>query len=186
MDDEQRVPAEPGAITLEDPDLLGTFAIKLDWRRWWLLIPEIVTLTATAALPMVVLVNVVSRYTNWYKSPWAEDIIRVLFLWVIFLGGALAVKYMAHVRIALLADRIIGARRGEWWKWVIRLSPIAMGLILTLLGIEVVELHMKRQLVWLRIPAGYFSTVIPASGALMIIYAIFPAKQDATISEPGL
>ncbi len=185
MDHEQRVPAEPGPITLDDPDLLGTLAIRLNWRRWWLLIPEMVTLTATAALPLVVLVNVVSRYTNWYKSPWAEDIIRVLFLLVIFLGGALAVKYLAHVRIALLADRIIGTTPGRWWKWVIRFSPVAMGLILTLLGIEVVELHMKRQLVWLKIPAGYFSTVIPISGALMIIYSFFPAR-SATVPEPGL
>jgi TRAP-type C4-dicarboxylate transport system permease small subunit len=60
---------------------------------------------------------------------------------------------------------------GVAWDRAIRLSPIVMGLLLLVLGVPVVEISMRRELPTLQIPAGYFSTIVPASGALMIVYA---------------
>ena len=47
-----------------------------------------------------------------------------------------------------------------------------MGAILLVLGIRLVEISMRRELPTLQISAGYFSTIVPASGALMIFYAL--------------
>lgn len=148
------------------------FALELPWHRWWTIIPEIVVLTCTGALPILLTINVVGRYTAWYRVPWVDDVVRTLFLWIVFLGGAIAVKHGAHVRMAMLSDRFRGGRIGLAWELVIRHSPILMGAILMVLGVRIVEIHMLRVLPQFGIPAGYFSTVIPLSGALMIIYAL--------------
>jgi TRAP-type C4-dicarboxylate transport system permease small subunit len=124
-------------------------------------------------LPLVVGANVLSRYTDWYRILWAEDVVKVLFLWVVFLGGAIAVKYDAHVRMSALSDRLARtSRAGRLWDRIIRLSPAGMGAILLVLGVRVVEISMRRELPTLEISAGYFNTVVPASGALMIFYAV--------------
>jgi TRAP-type C4-dicarboxylate transport system permease small subunit len=47
-----------------------------------------------------------------------------------------------------------------------------MGAILLVLGVRIVEISMRRELPTLEISAGYFNTVVPASGALMIFYAV--------------
>lgn len=152
---------------------LDLFAVALDWRRWWTIIPEIVALACTGILPLVVCANVVSRYTDWYRILWAEDVVKVLFLWVIFLGGAIAVKYQAHVRMGMVSDRLERRGRiGVLWGRAIRLSPMVVGAILLFLGVRIVEISMRRELPTLQIPSGYFSTIIPVSGALMIFYAV--------------
>jgi TRAP-type C4-dicarboxylate transport system permease small subunit len=136
-------------------------------------VPEIVALGCTAALPVLVGANILSRYTDWYRILWAEDVVKVLFLWVVFLGGAIAVKHDAHVRMSTLSDRLARTgRAGRWWDLVIRLSPVIMGAILLVLGVRIVEISMRRELPTLEISAGYFNTIVPLSGALMIFYAV--------------
>jgi TRAP-type C4-dicarboxylate transport system permease small subunit len=152
---------------------LDIFRLPLDWRRWWTILPEIVALGCAGLLPLVVGANVLSRYTDWYRILWAEDVVKVLFLWVVFLGGAIAVKYEAHVRMSTWSDRLAEAgRAGVLWNRLIHLSPIVMGAILLVLGIPLVEISMRRELPTLQISAGYFNTIVPASGALMIFYAL--------------
>ena len=147
------------------------FAIPLNWRRWWIIIPEMAVLACTGIMPLVVGANVVSRYTDWYRILWAEDVVKVLFLWIVFLGGALAVKYTAHVRMDMVSDRLPG-RAGAIWGRVIHLSPLLVGAILVVLGVRFVEISMRRELPSLQISAGYFMTIIPVSGGLMILYAL--------------
>lgn len=162
---------------------LDMFSVALDWRRWWTIIPEMVALACTGILPLVVGANVVSRYTDWYRILWAEDVVSVLFLWIVFVGGAIAVKYEAHVRMSMVSDRLERrGRAGACWRRAIRLSPVVMGAILLVLGVRVVEISMHRELTSLQISVGYFTTVIPASGALMIFYAL---RRPGTGSRRG-
>lgn len=149
------------------------FRLPLDWGRWWTILPEIVALGCTALLPVLVGANILSRYTDWYRILWAEDVVKVLFLWVVFLGGAIAVKHDAHVRMSTLSDRLARmGRAGLLWGVVVRLSPAVMGAILLVLGVRIVEISMRRELPTLQISAGYFNTIVPLSGALMIFYAL--------------
>jgi TRAP-type C4-dicarboxylate transport system permease small subunit len=161
--DQPRQPNEPDE---------NFFTIRLDWRRWWTIIPEIVALACTGALPAIVAANVVARYTNWFQVLWAEDVVKILFLWIVFLGGAIAVKYEAHVRMAIVSDHLGSSGIGAIWHGVIRLSPIVAGLLLLVLGMRLVEISMRRELPSLEISAGYFMTIVPISGALMIFYAV--------------
>jgi TRAP-type C4-dicarboxylate transport system permease small subunit len=156
-----RQPAEP------DENL---FTLRLDWRRWWTIVPELVALACAGALPVIVAANVVARYTDWYRVLWAEDVVKVLFLWTVFLGGAIAVKYQAHVRMTMVSDRLGHSGLGIW-HGVIRLSPVVAGILLLVLGMRLVEISMRRELPSLEISVGYFMTIVPVSGALMIFYA---------------
>jgi TRAP-type C4-dicarboxylate transport system permease small subunit len=149
------------------------FTIALDWRRWWTIIPEIVILSCAGMLPVIVAANVLARYTDWFHAFWAEDVAKVLFLWIVFLGGAVAVKYEAHVRMSMLSDRLVRwGPAGALWAHAIRLSPIAVGVILLVLGVRIVDISMRRELPSLEISVGYFTTIIPISGALMIFYVV--------------
>jgi TRAP-type C4-dicarboxylate transport system permease small subunit len=160
-------------VAPETAQELNLFTLALDWRRWWTFVPEIVILTCTGILPLVVGANVVSRYTDWYRIMWAEDVVKVLFLWIVFLGGAIAVKYEAHVRMSMASDRLAARGwAGPLLGHVIRLSPILVGAVLLVLGVPIVKISMHRELPTLQITVGYFTTVIPLSGALMIFYVL--------------
>ena len=171
QEEESRAPGAPSTVPADQGS--DIFSISLDWQRWWMIIPEIVALLCAGALPVVVVANVIARYTNWYHVIWATDVVKVLFLWVVFLGGALAVKYEAHVRMAMLSDRFLeGGKIGRLWDLAIRLSPMLIGATLLVLGVRLVEISMVRELQTLRISAGYFMTIVPASGVLMMVYVL--------------
>lgn len=174
MPDSTLSPSGPAPHQRAERELTADiFSIRLDWRRWWTIIPEIIGLVCAGALPIVVVANVIARYTNWYHIIWATDVVKVLFLWLVFLGGAVAVKYEAHVRMTMLSDRLADkGALGKTWNLAIRLSPVAIGAILIILGTRLVEISMVRELQTLRISAGYFMAIVPVSGALMIFYGI--------------
>lgn len=171
---------------VEEEVLDDVFTLDLDFRRWWAVLPEIIALVCTGAIPVLVTMIVIARYTNWFRVVWANDVVSVLFMWVVFLGGAIGVKYEAHVRMASIASRLLRLRAiGRAWDSLVRLSPIGLGAILLVLGWRVVGLHMTRQLVWLQIPLGYFSVVIPVSGALMIAYTVANISRNRRRDEAG-
>jgi TRAP-type C4-dicarboxylate transport system permease small subunit len=73
--------------------------------------------------------------------------------------------------MSMLSDRLPG-RAGVVWDRAVRLSPLVVGAILVVLGVRIVEISMRRELPTLQISVGYFTTIIPASGALMMLYAV--------------
>jgi TRAP-type C4-dicarboxylate transport system permease small subunit len=177
-----QAPNQPSLPAEPDENL---FTLRLDWRRWWAIIPEIIALACAGVLPVIVAANVVARYTDWYRVLWAEDVVKVLFLWIVFLGGAIAVKYEAHVRMTIVSDRLGTSGVSGIWRRVVRLSPILAGILLLVLGVRLVEISMRRELPTLEISAGYFMTIVPISGALMIVYVAIAFWGRNRAQSPG-
>lgn len=72
------------------------------------------SLMALALGVMVVLVfgNVVLRYVFNSGIAWAEEISRLMFVWLIFLGAILALRHHSHLGVELLQARLpAGIRR---------------------------------------------------------------------------
>lgn len=70
-------------------------------------------LMALALSVMVVLIfgNVVLRYAFNSGIAWAEEISRLMFVWLIFLGAILALRRHAHLGVELLQARLPRAAR---------------------------------------------------------------------------
>ncbi len=72
-------------------------------------------LMALALAVMVVLVfgNVVLRYVFDSGIAWAEEISRLMFVWLVFLGAILALRQHAHIGVEMLQQKLPDwARRG--------------------------------------------------------------------------
>lgn len=62
------------------------------------LIRNILIVVFFSVIIIVCFVNVVFRYTQWFRSlTWAEELLRYLNVWVIFLGASVATKNGAHL-----------------------------------------------------------------------------------------
>ncbi|HTG13381.1 MAG TPA: TRAP transporter small permease subunit, partial [Candidatus Eisenbacteria bacterium] len=59
-----------------------------------------------------VFLGVFSRYVIGRTFTWYDEIARLLFVWIVFLGAAVGVRRTAHFRLHLLVDRFPpGVRR---------------------------------------------------------------------------
>ena len=62
-----------------------------------------------ALLAVSVLIQITARNTGHFVS-WSEDIALLLFTWIVFLGGALAIREGTHYVIDVFSDRLVRLR----------------------------------------------------------------------------
>jgi len=58
------------------------------------------------ALLVVGTLQVTSRYTGLMFVPWTEEVARLLFVWVVWIGAAAAIFRGSHIRFDFLIERL--------------------------------------------------------------------------------
>ncbi|SER42890.1 Tripartite ATP-independent transporter, DctQ component [Vreelandella subterranea] len=96
LDDPQRQPLEIDPEQRQGPALF----------RWLTLAMEHVIAALLLALIVSVSVNVVGRAVFNNSVPWADELARMLFIWLIFLGAAAAFARFEHIAVDILVRRL--------------------------------------------------------------------------------
>ncbi|MEG3079558.1 TRAP transporter small permease [Halomonas sp. 5021] len=96
LDDPQRQPLEIDPEQRQGPALF----------RWLTLAMEHVIAALLLALIISVSVNVVGRAVFNNSVPWADELARMLFIWLIFLGAAAAFARFEHIAVDILVRRL--------------------------------------------------------------------------------
>nr|WP_136252039.1 TRAP transporter small permease [Ningiella ruwaisensis] len=135
---------------------------------------EAVLVILLAALVMLVLWQVASRFLLSSPSSFTDELSRYLMIWVALLGAAWVTAIKAHLAIDLLSERLKPA-------YAIRLQVLLQLLILGFaLGVLVyggsnlvhLTLRLEQVSAALELPLGYVYLVLPASGLLISFFSI--------------
>ena len=118
-----------------------------------------------------VFLGVFSRYVMGRTFTWYDEIARLLFVWIVFLGAAVGVRRTAHFRLHLLVDRLpAGVRRVVDVFGVLVL--MGFGLVLIQQGWKLVELGQFQRTPVMGLSKQYIYLSVPAGGALIILYSL--------------
>ena len=125
---------------------------------------------------MVVLVGDVflgvwSRYIMQATFRWYDEVARLCFVWIIFLGAAVAVGRRLHFRMHLVVDRF-GPRARAAVERLITLFVIAFGAVLVAGGIRMAPIAHRQVTDALELSQLWFYAALPVGGALMILFAL--------------
>jgi TRAP-type C4-dicarboxylate transport system permease small subunit len=118
-----------------------------------------------------VFLGVFSRYVLMRTFTWYDEIARLAFVWIVFLGAAVAVKRGAHFRLHLVVDRF-PARARRAAEVLALLAIAGFGLLLVQQGLILVALGRFQQTPVMGLPKSYVYASIPAGGALIVLYAL--------------
>jgi TRAP-type C4-dicarboxylate transport system permease small subunit len=127
---------------------------------------------------MVVLVGdvflgVFSRYVLQATFRWYDEVARLCFIWIVFLGAAVAVRRGMHFRMHLLVNRLgRGAMRAA--DHVATAAVLAFGGILLAGGYAILPIARRQVTDALEISMVWFYAALPTGGALMILFALLP------------
>ncbi len=127
---------------------------------------------------VVLLLQVVMRY--FFASPlaWSEELARYLFVWLTFLGAALAFRLRAHIAVDVVTELL--NRRGSVLPARV-LNGAIQGIVLIFLiaillgGINLVQQTSGQVTPGLRIPMAWVYLAIPVGSLIMILSAISQA-----------
>jgi TRAP-type transport system small permease protein len=122
-----------------------------------------------AALCLTIVAGVVSRYVVGRPLAWTEEVARYLFIWVSFLGAAVAVRRRANFKLDLIT-----------WRGTVRsralfdlggnLFTILFGLLLAYWSIPLIQLANLQRGSAVAIPLSWVYVALPIGGLLMAAF----------------
>jgi TRAP-type transport system small permease protein len=125
---------------------------------------------------MVVLVadvflGVWSRYVLQATFQWYDEVARLCFVWMVFLGAASAVRRGAHFRLHLLIDRF-GPRLRRGNDLLVGLLVVVFGGVLVAGGVAMWPVARGQVSDSLELSMVWFYGALPVGGALMILFSL--------------
>jgi len=128
-------------------------------------------LVMMVALCADVFLGVFSRYVLRSTFTWYDEIARLLFVWMVFLGAAVGVRQAGHFRLHLVIDRFPpGLRRATELLGVFAI--MLFGAVLVQQGWKLVELGQFQQTPVMGLSKRYIYASMPAGGVLIILYSL--------------
>lgn len=128
--------------------------------------------------------QVISRYIFENPFSWTEELSRYTFVWVTFLGMAVAIKNGEHIALDILEKSLKGVSQ-KTIKLINKLLLLSFASIWTYSGYKFVGLGMGQKSPSLGLPMEIVYLVIPISGILLIYFIISEAVQS-TRTERGI
>jgi TRAP-type C4-dicarboxylate transport system permease small subunit len=124
------------------------------------------------AMSIASLLQVIFRYVLKHPLPWSEELARFLFVWVVFLGSAVAIKEKAHVGLEYFVDQLKISQR----KIIYALAYILcmfMSIIICINGFSVVKSTLTQLSPAMHLPMAYVYFAIPLGFLLSLFNFIY-------------
>ena len=132
---------------------------------------EIVAGTLMAVLSVDMLAGVFWRYVLNASLVWYDELARNLFIWVSFLGAAIAVKRSSHFGVDILTARFPPPLRLAT-AFLVQISILIFAVLLLFQGINLVGVTWTHSTSTMFYSQGAVYAALPVGAALMIVFAI--------------
>lgn len=116
---------------------------------------SLATVLAAAGLVILVCTNVFARYVLALSVMWSEELSRLLFVWVVFLGAYVALCRKGHMAVVLVIDMLPPRLRN---------ALVMLGLVLVL-GFVLVIGFTGSRLAWTAYAFGRVTPILGISAA---------------------
>lgn len=154
-------------------------AIDKNAERWALLVFYVMLVVTMA-------VEVLRRELFSYSSIWGEEVVRYSFIYLVWIGAAIAVKDRAHIRIDVLLH-YLGPRMKALFYIFGDLVMFGVAVIALYWSLETVHVSAKFGSVshGLRVSMVWFLMAVPVGFALMVLRLIQSFLRDLRALRDG-
>jgi TRAP-type C4-dicarboxylate transport system permease small subunit len=132
---------------------------------------EWICLVLMVVLTLDLMLGVFSRYVLFSTFTWYDEIARICFVWMVFLGAAVGVKRGAHFGLHLLVDKL-GPLAKRSAALLTPLVIIAFSIVLIVQGWALMEFGQFQSTPVMGLSKTWVYAAIPVSGLLMILYSL--------------
>ena len=125
-----------------------------------------------AVITLDLLLGVYSRYVLGSTFVWYDEVARASFMWLVFLGAALAVRRGAHFGLHVLIELLPPHLK----RTVLLVTPatiILFSTALVVLGWQFMQHGDTQTTAVMAMPVSWIYASMPAGGALMMFYSVF-------------
>lgn len=124
---------------------------------------------AVAVVFIVTFLQVISRFVFKLAIPWSTDIIRLSFVYTVFLGAALGMREKGHLNVDVVFNALPQKTRN--------IVGIGMNILLLvffvfifILGIQFTQTGLTQGAPYIKMPMSVYYFSVPLSACLMFYY----------------
>ena len=139
-------------------------------------ISEMIVIICFVAIVLATFLGVVSRYILEYSIPWADEIARYGFVWLVYIGMVVSLVRGQHVCVEILLLRYRGTLR-IWMLNLIDLAGMALFGALLYGGVILMEMTYTQITPGLGISMSWVYAAVPIGAALMLIEYVSRIKR---------
>ncbi|MCL2618695.1 MAG: TRAP transporter small permease [Defluviitaleaceae bacterium] len=132
---------------------------------------EIVMFFCVAGFASVAFTQVFFRYALNNSIPWAEELCRYLFVWLVFLGAGLGVVNRSHIAVDAIPN-LIPKRFKKYYQVMIDVAVLVVSVLLLRYGYTLAMLNFEQSSPALQIPIGYVYFGIIVGAVIMIVNSL--------------
>lgn len=134
---------------------------------------EIFLVVLLVIMVVLIFVQVVMRYCFNSSLSWSEELARILFIWVSWIGISLGQKKGEHIKITMVTDKLKGSAK----RFVLLLADVCTFVILAVLCVKGMEVVMQTMGLGATMPATgcpkwIVYSAVPLSCLLMAIRVV--------------
>ena len=124
---------------------------------------------SSAILAIVTFLQVIMRF--FFKMPvaWGQDIIRLSFVYLVFLGAAYCLKTNDHLNIDIIFS-MVSNKTGKILQILINFVLLVFFVFLLFYGIQFSKTGITQKAPYTAIPMIYYYASIPISALYLILY----------------
>jgi TRAP-type C4-dicarboxylate transport system permease small subunit len=139
-------------------------------------IPECVAGTCMLAITLILFAGVIWRYFLVNPLTWTDEVARMLFVWLGFIGAAVGVKAGLHASVSILAHRLPPA-----WRRIANLLSMLVvaivALVLVVVGAKQTIESFKHEIMPVTgISNGWSQLAVPIAGLLILAYVAIQVR----------
>ncbi|MGY0836216.1 TRAP transporter small permease [Aerococcus urinaeequi] len=131
---------------------------------------------AMAALTLLVIWQVFTRYILNHPSTWSEELAAYMFAWVTVFGAAYVFGKREHMNIPVIVERFSSVHQNSLQILAEILNLIFALTVMVYGGFEITKLTMGQLSSSLPLQMGYFYMCIPISGIFIALYSVLNIK----------
>lgn len=131
----------------------------------------VTALTMLLAMVITIIVQVFSRQVFSYTPSWSEEISKILFVWVSFLGIAYGFKARLHIALGLLVNKM-PEKVQHIFDYFAKALIVAFGLIMIYYGWQFTTLMGNSNMPGTGWPSSVLYAAIPISGVFVTFYGL--------------
>ena len=133
---------------------------------------QVVLEWAAATLLFMLLVvgflQVMSRYTGLIFLPWTEEVARLLFVWVVWVGAAVGLLRGTHIRFDFVVERL-PARVRRAVEFVVSIGVASFLIVVIRYGYEVAQSQATSTFLTFNLSVKYTYLSAVLGSALMLV-----------------
>ena len=122
-------------------------------------------------MSIVIVFQVLSRFSLGMPLPWSEELARYLMVYSVFLGAAIALRHQKLISVEVFSERLSWRKR-RVLKTIVLLVSIIFFILLFIKGIEMMDRVSSQVSPALQIPMSIPYASVPIGAVMLTLNAI--------------